>query len=60
MTTYQVTAHNFNDELVALVLGLRNRREAGVEAARLFNRADVNRVAVTEQPPRPPGNGRYR
>lgn len=59
MTAYEVTAHGFNDQLVALVRGFRTRAAAAVEAERLFARDDVNRVAVTEQAPQN-GNGRYR
>ena len=59
MTRYEVTAHGFRDQLVALVRGFRDRAEAEAEATRLFARDDVNRVRVTVQV-EPEGNGRYR
>lgn len=63
MSTYEVIAHDFEDELVALVRHLPNRRVAAMEAARLFARPDVNRVSVTEEretETTQAGNGRYR
>lgn len=59
---YQVTAHGYDGQLIALVREIPTKPQADAEAERLFARRDVCRVARTEQHVDLAfnGNGRYR